>query len=214
MLLSISKAAVIRGVCTKTLRRLHAANIFLPDVRTLGGHRRYSIERLRSFIRKTADKKYKKKLDNSESQVIMNGFQNAAIYARVSAAKQREDLDRQITFLDGMARNDGFNDVIVYKDIASGLNDKRQGLKRLIKDAFAGRYTALFITHRDRLARFGTSIIGQIMESLKIDIKDLETSEALEGHAANPMNTLVNDVLAILTSYSGKLYRMRRGSFS
>ncbi|TFF87716.1 MAG: MerR family transcriptional regulator, partial [Promethearchaeota archaeon] len=87
MLLSISKAAMILGVCTNTLRRWHAAGIFLPDGRTLGGPRRYSIERLRSFMRDTAGKRCRKKLDNSESRVIMNGFQNAAIYARVSAAK-------------------------------------------------------------------------------------------------------------------------------
>ncbi|MBN1801831.1 MAG: recombinase family protein [Candidatus Lokiarchaeota archaeon] len=44
-----------------------------------------------------------------------------AMYARVSAAKQKEDLVRQAEFLREKAREQGYPHVLVYKDIASGL---------------------------------------------------------------------------------------------
>jgi predicted site-specific integrase-resolvase len=152
----------------------------------------------------------KKRVDPSHT----NQFRCAAIYARVSALKQKGDLTRQITFLTQTALTAGFGEVSVYKDVASGLNEKRQGLKRLIRDAFARKFTAVFITHGDRLARFGTSVIRQVLGLLQVPIQAVGITTAPKELAKNPMHALVEDVLAILTSYSGKLYRLRRGTFA
>ncbi|MHA1337882.1 MAG: MerR family DNA-binding transcriptional regulator [Promethearchaeota archaeon] len=46
IVLSISKAAEVLGVCTKTLRRWDQRGLLKPDFRTKGGHRRYIWERL------------------------------------------------------------------------------------------------------------------------------------------------------------------------
>jgi predicted site-specific integrase-resolvase len=134
------------------------------------------------------------------------------MYARVSAVKQKDDLKRQINFLAKCAREAGFTDIAIYKDIASGLNDKRSGLNRLIKSAFAQNFTAVFITHKDRLARFGTRVLYQILELLNIEVKDRNSLSNAPEKGDSPTNELVNDVLAILMSYSGKLYRLRRGA--
>jgi len=143
-----------------------------------------------------------------------NQFRRAAIYARVSALKQKADLTRQITFLTQTALAAGFGEVCVYKDVASGLNEKRQGLKRLIRDAFGRKFTAVFITHGDRLARFGTSVIRQVLDLLKVPIQAVGIATTSKQTTKDPMPALVEDVLAILTSYSGKLYRLRRGTFA
>jgi len=170
MLLSIMQASTLLGVCTKTLRRWDASGIFLPDCRTGGGHRRYSIPKLELFlnskIKRHEKRAHHKFLDSQRS----NHFQNAAIYARVSAMKQKEDLERQINYLTPQAREAGFQNIILYKDIASGLNDERHGLKRLIRDAFAQKFGVVFISHQDRLARFGTALINQVLELLHIKI--------------------------------------------
>ena len=128
MLLSISKVSTILGVCAKTLRRWHRKGIFIPNCRTVGGHRRYSIECIKSFIKRESIRK------RLQSTPPIQKFQIAAIYGRVSASKQKDDLKRQIDYLVRNSQNAGFRTRIIYKDIAFGLNDKRSGLKRLIRD--------------------------------------------------------------------------------
>ncbi|MFX1296548.1 MAG: IS607 family transposase [Promethearchaeota archaeon] len=213
MLLSISHAAPVFGVCTKTLRRWHARGILYPDCRTPGGHRRYDLQTLETFLHVGRALKIIRKKKRVEP-AYTNQFRCAAIYARVSAIKQKTDLTRQISFLTQTAFAAGFGEVCVYKDVASGLNEKRQSLKRLIRDAFARKFTAVFITHGDRLARFGTSIIRQVLGLLKVPIRAVGIVTAPKQQTENPMHTLVEDVLAILTSYPGKLYRLRRGTFA
>lgn len=43
----------------------------------------------------------------------------------------------------------------VYKDIASGLNDDRKDLNRLISDIAEYKIDTVYITFKDRLTRFG-----------------------------------------------------------
>ena len=212
MLLSISQVGIVLGVCTKTLRRWHRKDIFIPNCRTVGGHRRYSIENIESFIEiESKNNRIRKRLQTTPP---VQKFQTAAIYGRVSASKQKNDIKRQIEYLVRQSQDAGIRTHIIYKDIASRLNDKRSGLKRLIRDAFAQKFTTIFITHKDRLARFGTSLIYQVLRLLNIEILDDDPiSKTQQDSNEAPMNTLVNDVLAILTSYSGKLYRLRRGTF-
>ncbi|MHA1341461.1 MAG: recombinase family protein [Promethearchaeota archaeon] len=52
---------------------------------------------------------------------------NAAIYARVSTSHQKlgGDLDRQIDSLIKYAKRKGYKNIKIYKDVASGLNEKR-----------------------------------------------------------------------------------------
>lgn len=49
----------------------------------------------------------------------------AVIYARVSSADQKEDLERQINYLTSYATAKGYRVVEVVKDVASGLNTQR-----------------------------------------------------------------------------------------
>ena len=212
MLLSISQTAIILGVCTKTLRRWDEKGGFSSDCRTIGGHRRYSLERLKIFIYQ--DKKLKEKRSNTITRTQLNTHEQVAIYTRVSAAKQKEDLVRQAEFLLKKANEQGYSHTLLYKDITSGLNDNRSGLRRLVKDAFAGKFSVLFITHKDRLARFGISLLYQVLNLLGISIIEYPVDSQATQEKSTPATALVKDVLAILTSYSGKLYRLRRGAFT
>jgi predicted site-specific integrase-resolvase len=132
----------------------------------------------------------------------------AAIYARVSASKQKKDLQTQTKALCDQVKTDGFIPKI-YTDIGSGLNDKRPRFLRLLIDGINGRFDRLYITYRDRLARFGTHSYEEIFRTLQIPIICIrELSETpLE-------NQLVKDVIALITSFAGKLHRSRRGKIA
>ncbi len=64
--------------------------------------------------------------DKSDKEVL--------IYARVSSSRQKDDLKRQIASLENYARERNWRITGVYKDIASGLNDGRKDLFRMISD--------------------------------------------------------------------------------
>jgi len=206
MYLSISVAAGFLGVCTKTLRRWHAMGLFEPDFRTPGGHRRYSLSRLEAFCKREMKHDEKSHGKMHDEGVKGNVVKVAAIYARVSARKQLDDLQRQLSFLERYVQDAGFKKVMVYKDVASGINDSRNGMKKLLRDAFHRRFQALFITHHDRLARFGTNLIRQVLDLLQISMHVVGIAlddSAVSETQDSPETRLVNDVLAILTSYSG-----------
>lgn len=151
MLVSIGKAAQVLGVCIKTLRRWEAKNIIIP-YRTSRNHRRYDLDALFSFLETL---EYHPKPIHSTN--------TAAIYARVSSAKQKNDLATQAQYLMTYAKQ-FHQSVIPYIDIGSGLNDKRLNLLRLIKDALHRKFDSLYITYLDRLARFGTAPLLELFE--------------------------------------------------
>ena len=190
--ISISLAAQICGVCSKTLRRWEIRGIINP-FRTPGGHRRYSRDALIKF------------LDTGiyhQSSTESTGI--AAVYGRVSASKQKKDLQTQILALKQQAQNDGFTPKI-YTDIGSGLNDKRPRFLRVLIDAIYRRFDRIYITYRDRFAKFGTHSYEEILRTLNIPVICIgeSSNSTLEVR-------LVNDVIALITSFAGKLHRSRR----
>src|SRR5262250_2110132 len=58
----------------------------------------------------------------------------AALYARVSSAEQKDDVTRQMQRLRDYAAARGYQVVAEVTEIASGLNDERPKLKRLLTD--------------------------------------------------------------------------------
>ncbi|MHB8189330.1 MAG: recombinase family protein, partial [Ferrimicrobium sp.] len=76
----------------------------------------------------------------------------AAVYARVSSHQQKEDLDRQAERLVVYANARGYQVVTVVKEIASGVNDHRPRLTKLLSNPEWG---TLVVEHKDRLSRVG-----------------------------------------------------------
>ena len=196
MWIPISLAARICGVCAKTLRRWEIRGIIKP-ARTPGRHRRYSRDALIEFLDTGI---YHPKLTKT------TGI--AAVYGRVSASKQKKDLQTQVSALCQQAQTDGFTPKI-YIDIGSGLNDKRPRFLRLLVDAIHRKFDRIYITYGDRLARFGTHSYEEIFRSLQIPIICIRevSDDTLETQ-------LVNDVIALITSFAGKLHRSRRGKIA
>jgi ISSoc2, resolvase len=133
-LMTIGEVAGSFGVCVATVRRWCKNGKFSRVIRTIKNQRRFDPDEVHEMLHPTRGKR------------IMVG------YARVSSYDQRSDLTAQAERLSQY----GCQPVI--KDLGSGLNCKKPGLKRLLKLLLTGRVGALVVTHDDRLLRFGTEL--------------------------------------------------------
>ncbi|MCP4110820.1 MAG: recombinase family protein [Desulfobacteraceae bacterium] len=68
----------------------------------------------------------------------------------MSSHKQKDDLERQINFM-----QERYPSADIVKDIGSGLNFRRKGLKTVLERAIRGDCITLCIARKDRLCRFG-----------------------------------------------------------
>jgi len=128
----------------------------------------------------------------------------AVIYARVSSADQREDLERQINYLMNYATAKGYKVVEVLKDIASGLNTQREGLLKLFKLIEGRNIDVVLITYKDRFTRFGFEYLEEFFSTIGVRIEVVLGEEPKEV-----TQELVEDLISIITSFAGKIYGMR-----
>ncbi|MFZ8783368.1 MAG: IS607 family transposase, partial [Desulfurococcaceae archaeon] len=95
----------------------------------------------------------------SEVERVLRGVQRVkrvAIYARVSSNTQKSDLEGQVESLKlWVSKNLPNAEYIIITDVASGLNEDRRGLRKLIEMAKRREIQAVVVAYRDRLTRFG-----------------------------------------------------------
>jgi putative resolvase len=179
--LSATAAAHRLGVSTRTLRR-YTAEGRLPDARSAGGRRIFRISDLDAITCKPAAGR-------------------AIGYARVSSRRQQAegDLDRQVARL-----QDRVGDLVVFTDVASGLSDRRAGLRKALSECMKPGVDRLLVEHPDRLARFGVGVIEHLLTGYGVRV--VYTGQAEDQSAESE---LVSDMLAIVTSFAGRLYGQR-----
>ena len=188
----ISQAAKLLGVTPKTLRVWERQGKIHP-IRTPGNQRRYpqaEIDRLLGIVRPDKPR--------------------CVIYARVSSHKQAADgnLERQRERLEAYAADKDYEVVKVLTEIASGLNERRRKLLRLLKMARDREIDVVVIEFKDRLARFGFHYIEQYLTAFNVTIDIVNGEEPKSAQ-----EELVADMLAILSSFSAKLYGRRSRRF-
>ena len=127
------------------------------------------------------------------------------IYARVSSHDQKThgDLDRQIQFL--INENSDLQNVLVLSEVGSGLNDKRKKLQQLIKMVMNDEVNRVFVTYRDRLTRFGFHYLETVFNAKGVEIVVVKQS----AEETSVEKELMNDMMSLIASFSGKLYGMR-----
>lgn len=186
------------------MRRWDEGEQFKPSFRTPGNHRRYDLQRVRGFKNERDASHRETRCDEREDDAI-----RVALYTRVSTSKQKKrgDLDRQEDRLRQHCKENGHVISGTFKDVGSGLNDSRAGLHQLIKFASHGKCDLVLVSYSDRLARFGTRVLKTCFSTFGVDLRFLGKKGVVDSKEAE----LVNDITAILYSYMGKLYRMRRG---
>ena len=123
----------------------------------------------------------------------------AAVYARVSTHKQREDLDRQAQRMVAFANAAGLSVVAVIKEVASEVNDTRPKLTALLKEDSWG---TLVVEHKDRLSRIG---FGWFDVLLGLQGRRIVVADAATENNAD----LLDDFVSIIYSFAARLYGLR-----
>lgn len=119
------------------------------------------------------------------------------IYARVSSAHQKEDLQRQIEDLKTAYPNHR-----VVSDVGSGINFHRKGLNSILDQCIAGNIAEIVVMHKDRLARFATELLELIFK--KTGVKLLVHSKSCQPETRSETQELAEDLLAITTVFVAK----------
>ena len=121
-----------------------------------------------------------------------------ALYARESSSENSAALASQLDGLRQYALARGYQIVHVVSEVASGMNDKRPKLHALLKRC---DFDVLLVEHKERLTRFGFSWFEALCP-FRIEVINL---------AENGVNDLMEDLVAVLTSFAARLYGQRRG---
>ncbi len=125
-----------------------------------------------------------------------------ALYVRVSNSMGQET---SLATQERMLRETASGPVVaVYRDKASGLNEKRAGLQRLLKQAEGGEFTVVRVTHEDRLARFGVSWIELLLKQYGVTVEVLNDNVTQDAR-----DELLADFISLVASFSGRMYGLR-----
>jgi len=122
----------------------------------------------------------------------------AVLDARVSAADQRADLDRQVARLAAFAAERGIRGATVVTEVGRGLNGPRKGLMAVLR---APAYGMIVVEHRDRLAGLARSPSRR--RWLRRDGNSSWWSGTRCGTILGP------DMLDVVTSFCARLYGRR-----
>jgi putative resolvase len=127
------------------------------------------------------------------------------LYGRVSGPGQRADLQTQVARLrDWAERKQSGKPTLTLTDIGSGLNTERKALVRLMEMVQRDEVEEVVVTYTDRLTRFGLDYLTRFFAGYGVRLTVLN---AAEDHT--PEQELTADLLAILSSFAGRLYGMR-----
>lgn len=125
------------------------------------------------------------------------------IYARVSTAKQKRDLENQVQLLKTFCFQNGYILNGVYQDIASGINfETRKDFFDLLDEVLAGKVKRVIITYKDRLSRVGFELFSYLFAKHGCEL--IVMSEI--GSTELDSEEVFDDVVNLLGSYSLNLY--------
>jgi len=119
------------------------------------------------------------------------------IYARVSSSENKNNLDSQAKRISEFCNAKGWVVHEIVKECASGLNDKRPKLQKILSE---NKATRIVVEHKDRLTRFGFEYIKTLYDGEIVVINEVEEDE----------KDLMQDFVSLVTSFCARLYGKRR----
>lgn len=124
--------------------------------------------------------------------------ETVVVYARVSSADQKSDLDRQVARVTAWATGQNLAVSRVVTEVGSALNGRRKKFLALLRDPAV---STIVVEHRDRFARFGAEYVEAALAA--------QGRRLLVVDPAEVDDDLVRDVTEILTSLCARLYGRR-----
>ena len=119
------------------------------------------------------------------------------VYARVSSTENKPNLESQADRVARFCNAKGWIVNEIVKECASGLNDKRPKLQKILEDK---KITKLVVEHKDRLTRFGFEYIKMLFNGEIVIINEVKEDE----------QDLMQDFVSLVTSFCARLYGRRR----
>lgn len=119
------------------------------------------------------------------------------VYARVSSSENKCNLDSQAVRIINFCNANGWVVNEVIKECASGMNDNRPKLQKILTNS---KVTRLVIEHKDRLTRFGFNYI-KILFGGNIIIMNTSASDS---------HDLMQDFISLVTCFCARIYGLRR----
>lgn len=95
-------------------------------------------------------------------------------------------------------------EMLVLSDIGSGLKASRRQFQRLLRLVCEDKVGEVAITYEDRLTRFGQEYLETLFACFGVTLTVLSPGETKTAE-----QELTDDLLALITSFSGRLYGMR-----
>lgn len=133
-------------------------------------------------------------VDIEDSKNLDNSY---SLYCRVSSHDQKEDLVRQEDRLKLFCNNNNITINKIYKEVASGVNDKRPKLQALLESS-----DSIIVEHADRLTRFGLNYIVTLLKLQNRKLVIVNNNEYKDD--------IIKDFISIITSFCARIYGSRR----
>ena len=176
----------------------------------MGDYKLREYAQLKSLTYRTLWNKFKEgKLPNAykdefghiyvKNNIEENG-RKTIIYARVSSNDRKNSLNEQQARLENYAKLNNLNVVASYKEIASGMNDNRTILNKILKNP---DWDILLVENKDRLTRFGFNYIQTLLENNGKTILVVNNTD-------NDKEDLMKDLISVIYSFSARMYGLRR----
>jgi putative resolvase len=124
------------------------------------------------------------------------------VYARVSSAENRQNLESQAERVAAFCAAKGWRVAKMVKECGSGVNDQRPQFLALLSDTSISH---IVVEHKDRCSRFGLAYIQTLLKTQGRELVIVNETEE------EPVD-LMQDFVAIITSFCARLYGSRRGS--
>ena len=93
----------------------------------------------------------------------------------------------------------------MFSDIASGMNEKRNGLNALIDNVISGTVNKVVISNRDRLTRFGYGYLKSLFDKYNCEIIEVNLTDDKTFE-----QELTDDLITIIHHFSMKFYGKRK----
>lgn len=175
------------GVSSGTLRKWADEGKF-DSIRTPGGHRLFRLPE-------------SKPTEKTEEGSVSEPPGDVVVYIRVSSNKQKDDLERQRTYM--LAQRPGSR---VVRDVASGINWKRPGMLSILDGAVDGTVREVVVASRDRLSRIGFDILEWMLRRHGCKVTVLQSADQ------SPEEELSDDLLSIVQVFCCRRNGKRRYS--
>ena len=126
------------------------------------------------------------------------------VYCRVSSASQKDDLEAQVRAMEIYCLGAGVAVDEWVQEIGGGMNFKRKKFLALVSRIVTGEVEKLLVAHKDRLVRFGFGLIEHLARENGCEVV------VVNQESLSPQQEMVEDLLAIVHTFSCRLYGMRR----